>query len=163
MIDDIDKRLLKLLQEDARLSNAALAEQVGLTASTVYERVKKLEKRGFIKGYVAVVDAAALGKTITAFIRIILAGEPGEYLAAKENIAAVCVVDSRILECHAVAGEDCYILKVRVATPKELESLLEDLRCRIGILRSISSIVLTTVKETMKIEPDVEESGKVNK
>ncbi|HMR62857.1 MAG TPA: Lrp/AsnC family transcriptional regulator, partial [Anaerolineae bacterium] len=64
-MDEIDRRIIELLQKDGRLSNAALAEQVGLTTSTVHERVRKLERKGIIKGYVAVVDPEALGKPIT--------------------------------------------------------------------------------------------------
>jgi Lrp/AsnC family transcriptional regulator, leucine-responsive regulatory protein len=64
MIDEIDHQIISLLQENARLSNAALAENVGLTTSTVHERVKKLEKKGIIKGYVAMVDAEALGSPL---------------------------------------------------------------------------------------------------
>ena len=77
MIDEIDKQILMLLQVDGRLSNAAIAEAVGLTASSVYERVKKLENKGIITGYVAVVDAEALGKTITAFIRLTVGAGAG--------------------------------------------------------------------------------------
>lgn len=154
MIDEIDRRILLLLQEDAHLSNAALAEQVGLTASTVYERVKKLEKKGVIQKYTAVVNPEALGKPITAFIRLTVGASPGEsYVTTKQEIVAACLNEPDVIECHGVAGEDCYVLKVRVATPKELEKLLERIRSHGFIYRSVSNIVLSTFKETTKIEP----------
>jgi len=153
MIDEIDRRIILLLQEDAHLSNAALAEQVGLTVSTVHERVKKLEKKGIIKGYVAVVDAEALGKPITAFIRLSVGTTPIGYIESKKGVMEACLVEPDVLEWHGVAGEDCYILKVRVASPKELERLIERIRCHAPVSRSVTSIVLSTFKESLAIEP----------
>lgn len=152
MIDEIDRRIILRLQEDARLSNAALAEEVGLTVSTVHERVKKLERKGIIKGYVAVVDAAALGKPITAFIRLTV-GAQADYVESKNKIEAVCLAEPDVLECHGLAGEDCYILKVRVAGPQALERLIERLRSQASISRSITSIALSTFKESSIIVP----------
>ncbi len=153
MIDDIDRQIISLLQDDARLSNAVLAESVGLTISTVHERVKKLEKKGVITGYVAQVDAEAVGKPITAFIRLTVGAMPGGFIEEKKSLTEICRDDPDILECHNVAGEDCYVLKVRVGSPKELEKLLERLRCHTQILRSVTSIVLSTLKESSKIMP----------
>ena len=152
MIDEIDHQIISLLQEDARLSNAAIAETVGLTTSTVHERVKKLEKKGLIKGYVAVVDPEALGKSIMAFIRLTLGGTV-DYLESKNGIAEICETEPDILECHGTAGEDCYILKVRAVSPKDLEKLIERIRCSVPVLRSTTSIVLSTLKETSKVTP----------
>lgn len=152
MIDEIDRKIILRLQEDARLSNAALAEEVGLTVSTVHERVKKLERKGIIKGYVAVVDAAALGKPITAFIRLTV-GAQADYVESKNKIEAVCLAEPDVLECHGLAGEDCYILKVRVAGPQALERLIERLRSQASISRSITSIALSTFKESSIIVP----------
>ena len=149
MIDDIDRQILMLLQLDGRLSNAAIAKQVGLTASSVYERVKKLESKGIIQGYVALVDPLALGKTITAFIRLTVGPTSGEdYMTAKQSLVQACLDEPDVLECHGVAGADCYVLKVRVAHPKALEQLIEQLRCKAMITSSVSSIVLSTFKET---------------
>ena len=157
MIDDIDRQILRRLQEDARLSNAALAQEVGLTVSTVHERVKKLEKKGIIKGYVAVVDAEAVGKPITAFIRLSVGTASESYLESKTSVMNVCLAEPDILECHGVAGEDCYLLKVRTASPKALEKLIERIRCKAPVARSVTSIVLTTFKENSMITPDVSE------
>lgn len=154
MIDDIDRQLLHLLQEDCRLSNAALAEAVGLTASSVFERVKKLEKQGIIQKYVAVVDAAAVGKPITAFIRLTIATPPDDsYRIAKQNMATLCRSVAAVQECHSVSGTDCYLLKVRVASTIELENLLEQLRDSAFITGSISHIVLSSFKESTYVEP----------
>lgn len=154
MIDDIDRQIIALLQEDARLSNAALAKEVGLTTSTVHERVKKLERKGIIKGYAALVDAEALGKPITAFIRLSVGVTSEGYIESKNSIKSVCLAEPDVLECHGVAGEDCYVLKVRAASPKDLEALVERIRCQAAIARSVTSIVLSTFKESMKIVPE---------
>ena len=152
MIDEIDAKILDLLQADGRLSNAAIAEQVGLTTSTVFERIKKLEKKEIIQRYVAVVDPQKLGKPITAFIRLIIGTAPDkDYTACKQEFVAQCQAEPDILECHSVAGEECYLLKVRVANPSELEKLLERLRTYTLVAKSTSSIVMSTFKEEMRI------------
>jgi Lrp/AsnC family leucine-responsive transcriptional regulator len=152
LLDDVDIKILALLEKDARLSNAAIAEAVGLTASSVHERVKKLENRGVIKGYVALVDPAAVGRPITAFIRLTVgASRDAGYHDAKLGVDGVCKDRSEILECHHVAGEDCYILKVRAASPQGLEELLEVIRSNTDVQRSVTSIVLSTAKETTAV------------
>ena len=154
MIDEIDSQILTLLQADARLSNAAIAKKVGLTTSTVHDRVKKLERKGIIKGYVALVDAELLGKTIAALIRLNVGSGANDYLESKESIITVCQSESDIIECHGVAGEDCYVMKVRVANPQGLERLIERIRCNALVSRSTTSIVLSTIKETTLVTPD---------
>jgi Lrp/AsnC family leucine-responsive transcriptional regulator len=153
MNDDIDRQILTLLQENGRLSNAALAEQVGLTVSTVHERVKKLEKKGLIKGYVAVVDAEGIGKPITAFIRLLVGATSEGYVESKKCVMNACLAEPDVLECHGVAGEDCYILKVVAASPKDLEKLVERIRSNAPVSRSVTSIVLSTFKESSLIYP----------
>jgi Lrp/AsnC family leucine-responsive transcriptional regulator len=153
MNDDIDCQILTLLQENGRLSNAALAEQVGLTVSTVHERVKKLEKKGLIKGYVAVVDAEGVGKPITAFIRLLVGTTSEGYVESKQSVMKACLAEPDVLECHGVAGEDCYILKVVAASPKDLEKLVERIRSKAPVSRSVTSIVLSTFKESSLIYP----------
>jgi Lrp/AsnC family leucine-responsive transcriptional regulator len=156
MTDKIDRQIVSLLQADARLSNATLAEKVGLTTSTVHERVKKLEKRGIIKGYVAVVDAETLGKPIMAFIRLTVGSASTDYLESKNSVLSICQDEPDVLECHTVAGEDCYILKVRAASPGDLEKLIERIRCNAQVSRTTTSIVLSTLKETTQVMPYVE-------
>jgi Lrp/AsnC family transcriptional regulator, leucine-responsive regulatory protein len=153
MIDNIDHQIITLLQTDARLPNAALAEKVGLKTSTVHERVKKLEKKGIIKSYVAVVDAEALGKPIIAFIHLTVGSASTDYLECKNSVLILCQNEPDILECHTVAGEDCYILKVRASGPGDLEKLIERIRCNARVSRSTTSIVLSTLKETTLVMP----------
>ena len=152
MIDEIDAQILDLLQSDGRLSNAAIAEQVGLTTSTVFERIKKLEKKEIIQRYVAVVDPQKLGKPITAFVRLIIGTAPGQdYTTCKQEFVHQCLTEPDVLECHSVAGEECYVLKVRVANTGDLEKLLERIRNNALVSKSTSSIVMSTFKEEMHI------------
>ena len=156
MIDKIDRRIVTLLQADARLSNAALAEQVGLTTSTVHGRVKKLEKKGIIKRYVAVVDAETLGKPIMAFVRLTVGSPSTDYLDSKSSVRSICHDEPDVLECHTVAGEDCHVLKVRAASTGELEKLIERIRRNAHVSRTATSIVLSTLKETTQVMPVAE-------
>lgn len=157
MIDEIDRQIILLIQENARLSNSALAKAVGLTTSSVYERIKKLEKKKIIKGYTTVVDADALGKPIIAFIRLIVGAAAEGYIESKNSLVDICQAEPDVLECHNVAGEDCYILKVRVAGPRDLEALIERIRSQVQISRSITHIVLSTLKESSKVIPRVDD------
>ena len=153
MIDEIDRKIVELLQTDARLSNAAIAEQVGLTSSTVHDRVKKMERKGIIKGYVAVVDAEQLGKPVTAFVRLSVGATSGSYVESKNSVMEVCQAEPDVLEGHGVAGEDCYVLKVRAASPKDLERLIERIRMSSLVSRSTTNVVLSTFKESSMVVP----------
>jgi Lrp/AsnC family leucine-responsive transcriptional regulator len=141
-MDDTDRHILDLLQQDARMTNAEIARLVGLTASSVFERVRKLQEEGVIQRFTIQVDPAALGKPLTAFIRLTVAYD--ERQAA--GVAAL-VSDPDVLECYSVAGEDCYILKTRVGSPTELEALIHRIRGRLTVLRSVTMIALSAVKE----------------
>jgi Lrp/AsnC family transcriptional regulator, leucine-responsive regulatory protein len=154
MIDAIDRKILDLLQENARLSNAEMAEAVGLTVSSVHERVKKLEKKGIIKGYVAIVEPEKVGKPLLAFVRLSL-----DSSETAEDITALCANAPDILECHHVAGEDCYILKVRAAGPRQLEELLDAIRRSARADRSVTNIVFSTRKESTRVVPAPAEEG----
>jgi len=156
VIDETDKKIVSILQGNARLSNAEIAEKVGLTASSVHERVKKLEKKGILRRYVAIVDAERLGKPMLAFIRLSVSSQ-----SIRETIQKVCATEPDILECHDVAGEDCYVLKVRAEGPKQLERLLTAIKSRSDAIRSITNIVLSSYKETNYVEParEAEEGG----
>jgi Lrp/AsnC family leucine-responsive transcriptional regulator len=142
MLDDTDRKILDLLQRDARMTNAAIAAEVGLTAPSVFERVRKLEQHGVITGYTAQVDAAALGRPLTAFIRLTAAfdekHDPG---------VRVIACDPDVLEVYSVAGEDCFLIKTRVSDPHELQKLINRVRQHITVLRSTTMIVLEAVKE----------------
>ena len=142
LLDDTDRKILELLQRDARLTNAAIAAEVGLAAPSVFERIRKLEQRGVIRGYTVTVDPAALGKTLTAFIRLTVAYD-------EKHAAGVQVLsrDPDVLECYSVAGEDCFIVKTRVGDPSELEALINRIRSQMTVLRSVTMIALSAVKE----------------
>lgn len=155
MLDDTDRKLLDLLQCNAHMSNADMAAQVGLTVSSVHERVKKMERKGIIKGYVALVDPEKIGKQMLAFVRLTVA--PNSHATA--DIHALCAKQPDILECHNVAGEDCFILKVRATGPKELEKLLSAIRASSDANRSVTNIVLSSSKETTRIVPAPVDEG----
>ncbi len=141
-LDDIDRRILDLLQRDARMTNAAIAAEVGLTAPSVFERIRKLEQRGVIQGYSVKVDPAALGKLLTAFIRLIVAYDE-KYAQGVDALRS----DPDVLECYHVAGEDCLIVKTRVSSPGELEALIRRIRGYICVQRSVTMIALSAIKE----------------
>jgi len=141
-MDSTDLKILALLQQDARATNADLAAQVDLTASSVYERVRKLQDQGVIRRYTVQVDPAALGKPLTAFIRLTVAYDDRQ----APGVAALAD-DADVLECYSVAGEDCYIIKTRVAGPSELEALIYRIRGRLTVLRSVTMIALSAIKE----------------
>ena len=154
MIDATDQKILSLLQTNARFSNAELAEAVGMNASSVFERVRKLEKKGVITGYVATVDPEKLGKPLLAFMRLTIdTSAEQNYDATREVILGACASEPDILECHNVAGEDCFVIKVRAGGPKQLEALLAKIRRLTRSSRSVTNIVLSTYKETTKVEP----------
>jgi Lrp/AsnC family leucine-responsive transcriptional regulator len=141
-LDDIDRKILALLQGDARLTNAAIAAEVNLTAPSVYDRIRKLEQRGVITGYTVRVNPAALGRTLTAFIRITAAFD-AKHDSGIKSISQ----DPDVLECYSVAGEDCFIIKTRVSGPDELQALINRIRTHITVLRSVTMIAMSALKE----------------
>ena len=142
MINDIDNQILNIIQQDARISNVEIARQVGLAPSAVLERVKKLEERGIIRGYATELDAAQIGFGLTAFVAVRTndcCAETDKFLAAIPEV----------LEVHDVAGEDSYLLKVRVKNTEDLSRLLrERLKNVPNIASTKTTIVLQTIKET---------------
>ncbi len=142
ILDETDRKILDLLQRDARMTNAAIAAEVGMTGPSVFERIRKLEQRGVIHGYVARIDPAALGKPMTAFIRL-TATFDDKYDAGIRAVSC----DPDVLECYSLAGEDCVILKTRVGDPTELNELLHRIRGQLTVQRSVTMIALSTLKE----------------
>lgn len=108
-LDSIDCRILEVLQKDGRLSNAELSERVNLSASACHRRVQRLEKDGFIAGYVALVDPRKIGRKTTVFVEITLSGQSDDVLSGFER--AVSLIPD-VLECHLMAGSADYLLKV---------------------------------------------------
>lgn len=145
-LDEIDRKILALLQRDGRMTNAAIGAEVGLTAPSVFERVRKLEQRGVIRGYSALVDAAALGKTLTALIRLTV--QPDE---RHDRGMRAIADDPDVLEMYNVAGEDCLVIKTKVASTADLEALTRRIRRQITVLRSVTMIALSTLKENSPV------------
>ncbi|HEU0053574.1 MAG TPA: Lrp/AsnC family transcriptional regulator [Longimicrobium sp.] len=154
MIDETDGRILDLLQENARMSNAEIARQVGMAPSAVLERIRKLEERGVIRGYHASIRPEAYGVGLTAYV-FVRADERAGAPTTAQRMAEFAEVQ----EVHHVAGEDCFLAKVRVAGPRELGKLLQEKFGSIETIRSTrSTIVLDTIKETGTLaRPDREE------
>lgn len=143
MIDSTDKEILSILQCNARTSNADIARQVGLTPSAVLERIRKLEKKGAIQGYHARIDPEVLDLGLLAFV-FVRSTERLDDPTVSEQIAAI----PEVQETHHVAGEDCHLVKVRVANPAALGRLLRSSFGSIpGVISTRSTIVLETVKE----------------
>jgi Lrp/AsnC family leucine-responsive transcriptional regulator len=153
MIDDTDAIILDLLQENARISQADVARVVGLAPSAVLERIRKLEARGIIRGYTALVDPHALNQSMLAFVAVRSEGAPGDDSVA--NALSKC---PEVLELHHVAGEDCYLMKVRARDAEHVGQLLRHRFGRIpGVKSTRTTIVLETVKETPRLPVTVAE------
>lgn len=151
MIDERDARILSLLQADARRSNAEIARDLGMAPSAVFERIRKLERTGVIQGYSARLSPEALGAELLAFVFVQADERLGDESAA-DRLAEL----PEVQEVHHVAGEDCYLVKVRCASPTALGRLLRDRFGAIGnVKRTRSTIVLGTSKETLalSVEP----------
>jgi Lrp/AsnC family transcriptional regulator, leucine-responsive regulatory protein len=138
---DVDRALLAALARDGRASYTELAERVGLSVSAVHQRVRRLEQRGLITGYRASLDATALGLGLTAFVAI----TPIDIARAEEAPAKIAHL-AAIEACHSVAGEESFVLKVRVASTAALEELLREIRSLANV-STRTTVVLSTVFE----------------
>jgi Lrp/AsnC family transcriptional regulator, leucine-responsive regulatory protein len=150
VLDAIDCHILRLLRRDGRMSHAAIAKEVGLSGPAVHDRVRKLEARGVIAGYSAVLDPVALDRSHVAFIMVTLS-EGSEFAIDDPIVARICD-EQDVLEFHRIAGQDCYLLKVRTATNRDLEQLLRRIRRIRGVARTRTTIVLSTELEKPSID-----------
>jgi Lrp/AsnC family leucine-responsive transcriptional regulator len=141
MIDDIDRKILTILQENARTPNAHIAQEVGMAPSAVLERIRKLEGRGVIRGYEARIDPQALGLSLLAYVFV-----RSEERVGEEGAGAALAEIPEVQEVHHIAGEDCYLVKVRTADARSLGRLLRD---RFGAIPSVRSTRTTVVLETL--------------
>jgi Lrp/AsnC family leucine-responsive transcriptional regulator len=147
MIDATDAKILTILQENARTSNAEIARQVDLAPSAVFERIRKLEERGVIEGYTARVNPNAVGLPLLAFIFVRDEERPGD-----ERTSQLVSEIPEVLEVHHVAGEDCLLVKVRTTDTDSLGKLLRERFGRIQtIVTTKTTIVLGTVKESFQL------------
>ncbi|MGC4175501.1 Lrp/AsnC family transcriptional regulator [Demequina sp.] len=145
--DDIDLGIVRAVSQDARATLADLSTAVGLSVSAVQTRLKRLEKRGVITGYRALVDAEAVGKPLAAFVEITPL-DPAQPDNAPELLEHL----SEIEACHSIAGDAAYILLVRVASPRHLEALIRDIRAAAQV-NTRTTVVLQTFYENRPILP----------
>jgi Lrp/AsnC family leucine-responsive transcriptional regulator len=137
-LDEVDRALLTLLAEDGRRSYADLARDTGLSTSAVHQRVRRLEQRGAIAGYAARIDPDSAGLPLKAFISI-HAIDPAAPDDAPERLRHLAAIEA----CHSVAGDESYILQVRVAGPAQLEQLLQEIRT-VAAVSTRTTVVLST-------------------
>lgn len=147
-LDPVDRKILRLLQQDARMSYRALAEAVELRAPSVHARVQRLEKEGYIRGYHADVDPEKVGRTLTAYVSIGLEGGRKGETPRTDAVAEALRKDPDVLEVHAVTGEDDLLVKVRTTDIRGLERLLiRVLEPLEGVSRTTTNIVVRTLFE----------------
>jgi Lrp/AsnC family leucine-responsive transcriptional regulator len=159
MLDEKDAKILEILQREGRTANVDLARAVELTPSATSERVRKLEERGLIKGYTALLDPRALGLGLVAFI-FLRVDDPEDLVGRAEGTAEALSALPSVLELHHLAGEDCFLVKVRARDTDDLYRILRD---ELGRFKSIkgtrTTIVLKTVKETNVLAVGRERAG----
>jgi Lrp/AsnC family transcriptional regulator, leucine-responsive regulatory protein len=137
-VEEINSTIIALLAEDGRMSFTELARRTGLSVSAAQQRVKRLEQRGVIKGYGAVISPEEIGLPLTAFVSI-KPFDPAAPDDAPDRLAYLSAIEA----CHSVAGDESYILKVRVASPTALEELLQEIRAAASVATH-TTIVLST-------------------
>lgn len=144
-MEETDRQILRLLAADGRMSYTDLGKATGLSTSAVHQRVKRLEQRGLITGYGATINHDAAGRPLTAFISItpLDPSQPDDY---PERLREVQEIES----CWSVAGEESYILKIRVSTPADLEELLATIRSKANV-STRTTIVLSTAYENRPV------------
>jgi len=145
-LDAIDRHILSLLQENCRMSLAKIGDQVGLSAPSVIERVKKLEDGGVITGYHATVNARRVGKDVTAFIGVSIT-HPKAIGCFEKTIDSL----DDVLECHHVTGSHTLLLKVKTHNTSSLEELIRRLRSIEGVVRTETMVVLSTHSERVQL------------
>jgi Lrp/AsnC family leucine-responsive transcriptional regulator len=143
-MDELDYKITAALSEEGRITWADLAARVGLSAPAAADRVRRLEERGVIRGYAALVDPESVGQGLTAFVAVTL-----ERPQHRQDFLDVLSQLPQVLECHHTAGDDDYLLKIRCSGTRELERLVSDeIKSLRGIARTRTTIVLSTMKET---------------
>jgi Lrp/AsnC family transcriptional regulator, leucine-responsive regulatory protein len=146
MLDDLDIIILKKLQEHGRMKRNELAEIVGLSVPSLSDRLKKLEEHNVITGYHAKLSRHVFGFDMMAFILVVMDSSKS-YEKFVEHVKKT----PEILECHSILGEGSHLLKAVVKETKELENLLNKIQSWQGVTRTITSFVLSTLKETTSL------------
>jgi Lrp/AsnC family leucine-responsive transcriptional regulator len=140
-VEELDRQIVQLLVADGRMSYTDLGKATGLSTSAVHQRVRRLEQRGVIRGYAAIVDPEAVNLPLTAFISV----KPFDPSAPDDTPERLTGIEE-IEACHSVAGDENYILKVRVGSPGDLEDLLARIRAAAGV-STRTTVVLSTPYE----------------
>ena len=148
-LDKVDKKILELLQADARLTHKEIANATGLSTTPVYERVKRLERTGYITGYVALVDPKKMGIGLVSFVRVSLRSQVTKHFAEfEEEIHNF----PQVLECYAIAGTADYLLKVAV---KNMDEYRELMTSGLSSLKNISTVQSAFVMDTVKHSTEI--------
>ncbi|MFQ5768916.1 MAG: Lrp/AsnC family transcriptional regulator [bacterium] len=142
-LDEIDLKLLEILQIQGRTKRKELAEQVQLSLPSISERLRKLEEAGIIRSYNTVLEARKVGLEVTAFIFV--SSESSKYYP---QILEQAQALDEILECHAITGEGSHLLKVRTQSTATLEQLLSKIQSWPGVTNTRTSVVLSSPKDT---------------
>jgi Lrp/AsnC family leucine-responsive transcriptional regulator len=141
VLEDLDRQIVGLLSTDGRMSYTDLGRETGLSVSAVHQRVRRLEQRGVIRSYAARIAPELVGLPLTAFVSL----KPIDPASAEDAPDKLAYLEA-IEECHSVAGEENFILKVRVSGPAELEALLREIRAVAGV-NTRTTVVLSTAYE----------------
>ncbi len=148
-IDTMDRKLLRVLQEDGRITNQALAQRCGLSPAACFDRVKRLRASGVIAGYTALLDPGSIGRALMIFVEVLLDRTTDDAFAA---FSAHVLRLPEVLECHMVAGGFDYLLKVRVADMAAYRAFLGDTLVALpGIRETRTYAVLEEVKATTRL------------
>jgi len=147
MIDDIDRKILVLLGQNARISNSEIAKQIVMTPPGVLDRIRKLEKRGVIKGYETRIDTKKVDLGMTVLIMV----QTSENVGINEVGEALAKL-SRVQEVYYLTGEFCYMLKVRVSNTDDLTLFLEQVGKIKNVRDTRTTLVLKTIKETLELD-----------
>jgi Lrp/AsnC family leucine-responsive transcriptional regulator len=137
-MEDLDRRLVELLLADGRMSYTDLGRATGLSTSAAHQRVRRLEERGVVSGYRAVIEPTRMGLPLTALVSV-TPFDPSEPDDVPERLRHVVEIE----DCYSVAGDESYVLKVRVATPGDLEDLLARIRSAANV-STRTTVVLST-------------------
>ncbi len=143
-LDDIDRRILTLLQQDAKLTNKEIADKVGKTSTPVYERIKRLEQQGYIRQYAAILDRRKIGKAMIAFTAVQLKQHEYEMLQSFEK--EVVTLDE-VMECYHMTGADDYLLKIAVSDMDAYQEFIVHKLAKLPNIATVrSSFVMTEIK-----------------
>jgi Lrp/AsnC family leucine-responsive transcriptional regulator len=152
-LDKLDRHILRILQEEGRISMKELGERVGLSVTPCIERVKRMERDGVISGYYAKVDPAALGAKLLVFVEITLNQKSA---SAFEQFRREVLRIPEVLECHLVSGDFDYLIKARIREMAEYRRLLGDMLLSLpGAAQSKSYVVMEEIKETLVLPTEV--------